>query len=81
MLSKMFSLASRYGITDKNPAPGFTAAGEQQTCALLVSDEEQRLLSVLTEPRRHLLPLVVLSIGTGMRRGDLFNLTWERIDF
>jgi integrase len=28
-----------------------------------------------------LLPLVILAIGTGMRRGDLFKLTWERIDF
>ena len=24
---------------------------------------------------------MVLAIGTGMRRGDLFTLTWERIDF
>jgi integrase len=24
---------------------------------------------------------VVLAIGTGMRRGDLFNLTWEKINF
>jgi integrase len=28
-----------------------------------------------------LLPLVVLAIGTGMRRGDLFTLTWEKVDF
>ena len=24
---------------------------------------------------------MVLAIGTGMRRGDLFNLTWEKVDF
>jgi len=24
---------------------------------------------------------VVLAIGTGMRRGDLFRLTWEEVDF
>jgi integrase len=47
----------------------------------LLDDEERRLLSVLTGPRGHLLPLVVLAIGTGMRRGDLFNLTWEKVDF
>ena len=28
-----------------------------------------------------MLPLVVLAIGTGMRRGDLFNLTWDKVDF
>jgi len=47
----------------------------------LLDDEEQRLLSVLTGARGHLLPLVVLAIGTGMRRGDLFNLMWEKVDF
>ena len=30
----------------------------------LLDDEEQRLLSVLTGPRGHLLPLVILAIGT-----------------
>ena len=24
--------------------------------------------------------MVIVGIGTGIRRGDLFNLTWERID-
>ena len=47
----------------------------------LFDEEEHRLLSVLTGPRGHLLPLVVLAIGTGMRRGDLFNLTWEKDRF
>ena len=47
----------------------------------LLDDEEQRLLSVLTGLRGHLLPLVIVAIGTGMRRGDLFNLTWEKVDF
>ena len=39
------------------------------------------ICSVLTGPRGHLLPLVVIAIGTGMRRGDLFKLKWEKIDF
>jgi integrase len=47
----------------------------------LFDEEEQRLLSVLTGQRGHLLPLVIVAIGTGMRRGDLFKLTWERVDF
>jgi integrase len=82
ILSKIFSLAIKYGVTDKNPCAEVSLLPENnKRVRYLLDDEEHRLLSVLTGPRGHLLPLVILAIGTGMRRGDLFNLTWEKIDF
>jgi integrase len=82
ILSRIFSLAIRYGVTVKNPCTEVSLLPENnKRVRYLFDDEEHRLLSVLTGPRGHLLPLVILAIGTGMRRGDLFNLTWERIDF
>ena len=82
ILSRIFSLAIRYGVTDKNPCAEVSLLPENnKRVRYLFDDEEQRLLSMLTGPRGHLLPLVILAIGTGMRRGDLFNLTWEKIDF
>jgi integrase len=72
----------KYGVTDKNPCAEVSLLPENnKRVRYLLDEEEQRLLFVLTGPRGHLLPLVVLAIGTGMRRGDLFKLTWERIDF
>jgi integrase len=73
---------TRYGVTDRNPCTEVSLLPENnKRVRYLLDDEEQRLLSVLTGPRGHLLPLVVLAIGTGMRRGDLFNLTSEKVDF
>jgi len=75
ILSKIFSLAIRYGVTDKNPCAEVSLLPDNnKRVRYLFDEEEQRLLSVLTGARGHLLPLVILAIGTGMRRGDLFNL-------
>ncbi|HSL54169.1 MAG TPA: site-specific integrase, partial [Pyrinomonadaceae bacterium] len=47
----------------------------------LSADEETRLMSQLTGRRKHLYPLVALALGTGMRRGELLNLSWPHVDF
>jgi integrase len=44
----------------------------------LTGDEERRLLEALPERLRL---LVVVAIHTGMRKGELLNLTWDDIDF
>jgi integrase len=38
-------------------------------------------MDVLTGPRAHLKDLVLMAIGTGMRRGDQLSLRWEKVDF
>jgi integrase len=38
-------------------------------------------MAQLTGRRKHLHALVSLALGTGMRRGELLNLSWRNVDF
>lgn len=38
-------------------------------------------MAQLTGRRKHVYPLVALALGTGMRRGELLNLSWRHVDF
>ena len=47
----------------------------------LLAGEEQRLLLACSQSKNHwLIPLVIMAIETGMRRGELLNLNWNDID-
>ena len=47
----------------------------------LVTDEQDRLSSACQASNNHWLkPLVIMAIETGMRRGELLNLSWENVD-
>ena len=47
----------------------------------LSDDERERLLAACrASSHRYLLPVVVLAISTGMRRGEIMNLRWSDVD-
>ena len=47
----------------------------------LESDEEMRLLDACaTSVNKHLLPIVTVALETGLRKGELLGLTWDRVD-
>jgi integrase len=82
IVSRIFSLAIKYSVTDRNPCNDVALLPENNKRVRYLLDEEEPLLfALLTGPRAHLRDLVSVAIGTGMRRGDQLTLRWEKVDF
>jgi integrase len=49
----------------------------------LTEGEEARLLAtVRTSPKeKHLEPIIITALNTGMRKGEILNLKWSNVDF
>jgi len=43
----------------------------------LTKEKIERLVAV---SRRHLKPIIILAVNTGMRRGEIFDLQWNHVD-
>jgi integrase len=72
----------RMGIRDRRLDPGALPQFEpldenNERVRYLMDDEERLLLDALPKSLR---PLVIVAIHTGMRRGELLNLTWPDVD-
>lgn len=69
----------------KNPfmlAKGMISkAAEVQRERVLSFDEEQRLLAVCVGRKAHLRPLLICALDSAMRRGEIFKMRWQEIDF
>lgn len=82
LLSTIFTLAIRHKVAATNPCQEVDLLPENNRRTRYLLDEEgPRLMDALTGSRAHLRPLVLVAIGTGMRRGDQLNLRWEKVDF
>jgi integrase len=82
VLSRVFSLAREYGYINSNPASRVRRLREDNLRIRYLSEEEQaRLLDTLSGRRAWLRPVVIFALNTGMRLGEIANLTWSQIDF
>lgn len=83
MLSKAFNLARLWNWTKENPCslvPREDEENENIGRAMTI-DEENLLLPICTTYLHgQLSEMVILAINTGIRQGELINLTWEQID-
>jgi integrase len=83
-LSIVLSLACReWQWVNENVLHKVTKPKEPRGRVRFLDDDElERFLKACKESSNHLLyPYVVLSISTGMRRGEVLNLTWKDVDF
>jgi len=77
-LCRIFSLAKEYG----NPCRSLKRLRQpSHRERYLTIEEEQQLMGVLTGHLAYLRPIILIAINTGMRRGEIYGLEWERVDF
>jgi len=83
-LKHMYRKAVEWGKLEHNPLVGLkNPKPHNERLRYLTAEEIDRLLAVCKsdDPRRvHLYPIVLMALHTGMRSGEIFNLTWERVD-
>jgi integrase len=81
LLSKIFSLAMRWGYRSDNPARGVERNPEHKRHRYLTGSELGRLATVLAEfPDVDIANAVRLALLTGARRGELLAARWADFD-
>jgi len=71
--------AARRGYLDRNPADGLKPVPEpERDVRVLTAEEIRKLLKAC--PSRRWRAMVALAVTTGMRLGELVNLTWDDVD-
>lgn len=81
LLSKMMTLAKRWGWCDGNPCAGVQRHDEAKRQRFLSGDELARLSSVLaTWPDRQAVGIFRLLLLTGARCGEALSMRWQDVD-
>jgi integrase len=83
VIRHLLRLAEEWGYIEKVPRIRMAPEPEGRL-RFLADDELVRLLAACAARAGKspvLLPMVTVAVNTGMRRGEVWGLTWERVDF
>jgi integrase len=78
LLKAMLTKAITWGYLDVNPLRSVKKLQEPDGRLRYLDTEE--IDRLLTACPAHLHPIVVCALHTGMRRGEILGLTWDRVD-
>jgi len=84
-LRRLLNIAEREGWILRNPMrsgdPLISVADERKRERILTRQEELRLLAACENRyQKHLRPILICALDTGMRRGEIFGLKWSDVD-
>jgi len=85
-LRRLLNIAEREGWILRNPMRSgdslISVADERKRERILTREEELRLLAACENRyQKHLRPILICALDTGMRRGEIFGLKWSDVDF
>lgn len=79
-LRKVFNIGIAWGYASSNPVRKVKLYSEKENIRerILMEDEEKRLLDASPS---YLKSMIMVGLYTGMRKGEVFKLKWQNVDF